>query len=333
MLDTSSEVITPDNIHKLIQMGSLDSSWAGEAVSFSPSGDILVTTDINGHIKLYSMATGKLLTEIQADNGSISSIAFSPDGKLLAAGGGHKAQVWDLVTLEQIFKSVFRGTVYDVALSPDSSLLAAAWGGGGWACGSGGSIKLLDLSTGRLVSDFRLMGKGLPGGFDLSSMVVDMKGVAFSPDGKTLAGINACGVAAIWNISTHTEMTELNGARNYGYAVAYSPDGQLLATSGSDGSGDGIADLRIWNLSTSELLNKLEGHTASVTKVAFNPDGRILVSNSWLDGSVRLWDVATGDVLKVLEQNQSDNFDFSPDGTLLATGGEEGVILWGIPEK
>ncbi|MFM6474924.1 MAG: WD40 repeat domain-containing protein, partial [Dolichospermum sp.] len=97
-------------------------------------------------------------------------------------------------------------------------------------------------------------------------------------------------------------------------SVAYSPDGQTLASGSKDST------IKLWNVNTGNLLQTLEGHSNWVTSVAYSPDGQTLASGS-ADNTIKLWNARTGNLLQTLGHSYSVNsLAYSPDGQTLASG-------------
>jgi WD40 repeat protein len=122
-------------------------------------------------------------------------------------------------------------------------------------------------------------------------------------------------------------VTALEGSEDTVVALAFSPDGRLLATGSRDGS------VRSWEAATGKPVAKLEGHEdrllEGVTALAFSPDGRLLASASD-DKSARLWEVSTGKAIAALRHESFvSNLAFSPDGRLLVTSSDDkSARLW-----
>jgi WD40 repeat protein len=105
--------------------------------------------------------------------------------------------------------------------------------------------------------------------------------------------------------------------------VAWSPDGQVLASSGSGGS------IRLWDAAAGQAIKVLTGHTGWVERIAWSPDGRAILSGgSYHDYTVRIWDVATGRICHTLTHHTGPVFGIAwlPDGQQFVSVGEDGLI-------
>ena len=152
-----------------------------------------------------------------------------------------------------------------------------------------------------------------------------IKSVAYSKDGKILASGGEDTTIKLWDVETGQELRTLKGHTAPIRSVTFSPDGKTIA-SGSRGSD---ANFKLWNIETGKEIRTLEGHTRDVDSIAFTPNGKIIASGSW-DGTIKLWNSVTGEVLKTLSQgNFVYSIAFSPDGKTLASGGSAGTTkLW-----
>ena len=166
---------------------------------------------------------------------------------------------------------------------------------------------------------------------------IPMFSLAFSPDGQRLAsgGIDLDGLGPgsrgghetvkIWDSATGKELLSLKGHTDAVItSVAFSPDGQRLASGSEDKT------VKIWDSATGKELFALKGHAGPVQSVAFSPDGQRLASGSG-DETVKIWDSATGKELFALKGHAGpvQSVAFSPDGQRLASANEDGSIhLW-----
>ena len=267
------------------------------SLAFSPDGSKLVSAG-----SLWDVANGSG-TSLE----SFRSVAFSPDGTMLALGTyDGKIKLWDTAagtttaTLEG-----HRSTVYSMAFSPDGSQLV-----------SGGSydltVMLWDVATGTHAT--------MEGHTDV------VQSVAFSPDGTTLASGSDDHTVRLWDAATGTDIATLEEHTSWVFSVAFSPDGKILASGASDGT------VRLWDVATRTNTATLEGHTGPVRSVAFSPDGTTLASAA-TGGTVRLWEVATGSASTLAEGHMGwvNVVAFSPDGTTLASGYDfKKLELWDV---
>jgi dipeptidyl aminopeptidase/acylaminoacyl peptidase len=195
--------------------------------------------------------------------------------------------------------------IYYTAFAPDGKTLAVT--------GTGGSIRLWDVATGKARSE-------------LSGHLGPVWSVAFSPDGKTLTSGGTDQTLRLWDLETGKELRQFGTRQGVVYAVAFSPDGKVLA------GGHGSA-IYLWDVDTGKELRQLPGQTGGVWPVAFSPDGRLLAAGS-ADGSVGLWEVATGRELWQFRAHQGGVWPvvFSPDGKTLVSAGwqDRTLCLWEV---
>ncbi|HBB33653.1 MAG TPA: hypothetical protein DDZ80_24965 [Cyanobacteria bacterium UBA8803] len=236
--------------------------------------------------------------------GSALSLAFSPDGKLLAIGDSDGVvHLWQVVDSKLLLTLTGNTNwIQSVAFSPDGQTLASG--------SLDQTVRLWDTRTGRCLKT--LVEPDL------------IFSVAWSPDGQTLASSSQDQTVRLWDIRTGNCVRILQGYSNLVYSVAWSPDGHTLAT----GSRDKIA--RLWDTRTGECLKTLEGHTNPVNSVAWSPDGQTLASGS-SDQTIKLWDISTGNCYRTLlgHTNRVFSVAWSPDGqTLASSSSDQTVKLW-----
>ncbi len=238
---------------------------------------------------------------------SISSVAFSPNGKFLATGDADgKTYLWQVEDGKLLFTCIgHSSSVKSVAFSPDGQTLASG--------SDDQTVKLWDVLKGECL-------KTLHGHSNW------VRSVAFSPDGQILASGSEDQTVKLWDVHTGECLKTLQGNTNRVRSVAFSPDGQTLA------SGSEKQTVKLWNVLNGERLKILQGHSNWVRSVAFSPDGQILASSSD-DQTVKLWDIRNGKCLRTLlgHTNRVWSVAFSPDGQILASGGDDQTVkLWDV---
>jgi WD40 repeat protein len=144
-----------------------------------------------------------------------------------------------------------------------------------------------------------------------------MCGMAWSPDGKTLATGSPHRTVTVWNAETGKLVATLRGHTGHIFALAWSPDGKTLAT----GADDNLVIL--WDARSGQARSTLKGHSSRVVDVGWSPDGKTLASGS--DDSTLLWDLASEKPRATLSGSGPR---WSPDGKQLATLIGDTAILW-----
>ncbi|MDQ7779763.1 MAG: hypothetical protein RDV41_08645 [Planctomycetota bacterium] len=276
-------------------------------VSFSPDGRRLAVS-MAGCASVWDIEQRREILRYGEHTRTVYAVAFSPDGKLVASGDGDDLEkpgtvhVWDAVSGET--KLILKGHTWSVtslAFRPDGAELESG--------SLDASVRIWDLRTGKRSVSFMK---------DLS----EVKCVAYSPDGKTLAvaddgAFPRPGFAGLWTSSGRFRAS-LSVPDGGVHGVAFSPDGGCVAAACED------TMVRLMDTKTGNEICVLRGHERAVNCAAFSPDGRLLASGS-RDKTVRIWDVSSGQVLMVLGGHEShvNCLAFSPDGNLLACGGGE----------
>jgi WD40 repeat protein len=214
-----------------------------------------------------------------------------------------------------------------LAISPHGQLLAAGEVPSSTDF-SHGSVQLWDLATDRELA--------------VMSGIGAVQSVAFSPGGTMLAAVTDSPEPnlRLWDVATHRQLPDPIHETDYSSALAFSPDGRILAVAaypsryGAGGQllppqdDPGVIDL--WDLASHRLLYRLTGDSGAIESLAFSPDGRLLASGS-LDGTARLWNVAAGTQQAVLSPGgEVDSVLFSPAGSRLATASTNGIQVWNV---
>ena len=267
------------------------------SVAVSPNGKTIASGSWDGTIQLWhvSIDNAKIpIRTLAGHSGAVWSVAISSDGKLLASGSADKTiKIWNLQTgeLQKTLKGHAAG-VFSIAFSPDNSLIASG--------SFDKTVKLWNIKQGKSEKYQRYSyahSRGNSYGYSYEYSYAYSHGFPT----RTLLG--------------HTQEVQ---------SVAFSPDGQTLASGSTDGT------VKLWNVNTGKAFRTLSDHTDAVWSVAIAPDGKTLASGSW-DRTVKLWNLETGKIQRTLRghSKQVHSIAFSPDGRTIASGDLGGTIkLW-----
>ncbi|OBT83115.1 hypothetical protein VE02_08072 [Pseudogymnoascus sp. 03VT05] len=226
-----------------------------DAIAFSPDGNILACA-VNagahkGAIRLWNPASGKEL-QMQSPIENISSvtcIAFSSDGKLLASASGEMVSIWDPTTGCSLRSLPYECDALSITFSSDGKLLASAW--------EDGVVKLWDPHTGHEIRSF-------------VAHSVCIFAIAFSPDGQLLASASVDSTVKIWDLATGINRQTFTKHTRGVLSIAFSPDGKLLSSAAFDKT------IQIWEPTTGKVHETLVRLGYLDSGIALSPDGSLL---------------------------------------------------------
>ena len=296
----------------------------GGRVGFSPDGKYLISLGTNNTIRVRNIETGANVKTLTSTGGYTKTMGFSSEGDYLGISimPENTIKLWGEDTIA-LFRHEIR--VMGAEISGDGTLLATG--------GRDKKVRLWDVKTEKLHQT-------------LSGHIGPIQALAFSPDGTVLVSSGGRNweeqdgddgitytfsardsvvdkTAKVWDVVTGKNITtfeHLDAVR----AIAFSPDGTLLATSA------GRTDIR----STKTWQDIATLSTVNATCLAFSPDGtRLAVGMSGRQPTVQIWDIAMKKPIATFTGHKRgiQSLAFSPDSRLLASGGSDGVIyLWDI---
>ncbi|TAH50702.1 MAG: hypothetical protein EYC68_12760 [Chloroflexota bacterium] len=288
-------------------------------VAFSPDSKYVVVASDDQNAYKINLATNSSELQLSGHSDAVLGTAYSPDGKYIATGSRDgTARVWDANTGQAI--AILRGhdnSVWSVAFTPDSRLLLTG--------SADTTARLWDISDSAALRVLR-------GHFN------KVLGADYSGDGKRVISVGADGEGRVWDVETGTIIANLVGHEGWVSDGALNQDGSRAATASFD------TTARIWDLASCEDIHgdvnidskckftELQGHADVVRSVTFSPDGKFVLTASD-DLTARLWDAATGALVKTFEGHEGpvNHAVFGSDGKEIVTASNDRTaIVWDV---
>jgi len=327
----------------LARLGTVRFRHTATSAACSPDGKLLAAGGSDNQIRLLDANTGKEVRRLNGHQprtfspprdpknpfdllvdsvgqGNVTTLAFSPDGKVLASGGwDDMVRLWDVESGKELRKMLaHQAMIARVVFSPDGKMLASRGG-------IDGTLRLWDPATGAELRKIDKLSRVNPWRFYREAAL------AFSPDNKTVAVSDRKGIILL-DAVTGKETARLDGYRDCMF-VAFSPDGKLLASGGLDDAARESYSLRLWDVAAGKELRRCDlpktakGGTEPPTGFAFSPQGDKLAALV-AEMDTYIFDVATGKQLHRLHHYWPYRIAYSPDGKTVTTVRGAALRLW-----
>ncbi len=279
------------------------------AGAVSPDGSVFALGGQTGRVRLLDLRSGQVRSFAGRHDGSLLRATFTTDGAtLVTSGNDGQVIVWDVDRgrVSERFTG-HSGEIWGLDVTADGRTLVTS--------ASDGRAIVWDLAGDRRLDRRFTAGASLDTSSRAAWYVIDVtRGVAVSPDGRTLAVTQPGGAVDLIDTGTPTRRRTLQAMPGFAASVAFSPDGRLLAVAGKDGR------ITLWNARTLRSEGELRGLRADSQALAFSPDGRLLAAAEafFQPPRMRVWDVRRRELTPFRASLSAATVAFSPDSRWVA---------------
>ena len=305
-------------------------TYIGEQAVFSPTENTVAAGGFGGAVHLLDADTGKLKRQYIADAGSIRTLAYSPDGTMLAIGSAYDnlLLLWDMET-DTVHPLPIDASGYpkNIIFSRDGELMACLI-----YSDFANHLSVYRTASGKQLHSTKVYTYTGPRfGSNQGDLEVEhsrwVDEIAFSPDGTTIASCANGNAIRFWDVENGTHLRKLDTDEYHIGDIAFSPDGQTI-------TGMGYRFIHQWNVETGKELQTvpIPEDLGRRYSLALSADGT-MAAVGFGDGTVRVWDMANMTQLRVLKGHTAwiRNIVFSPDGrTLASSSADRTTLLWDI---
>ncbi|MBI3913795.1 MAG: WD40 repeat domain-containing protein [Chloroflexi bacterium] len=296
-------VVAPNNASRIIELSKWENvgvrqiAWSADGKSLAiASAKGLYLAGLPDFVAVQPIEIGRPAWSVASAHNSSTFAYVKQDSRIAFHSEAQNNPLPDLVGHQSV--------VYALAFSPDDARLASV--------SDDKTIRMWDATLGRALWK--------------SSLVDQVRSVAFSPDGKSVAA-GTFATAQIFDAASGRVIATLTGKKGWVSTLAFSPDGKILAAGFQ--IRESLAPIQLWSVESQREIATLQA-AGAIRAVAFSPDGKILATGSAV---ITLWDVASQQSIATLT-GHTDGVNciyFSPDGTLLASGSDDGTVrVWGV---
>jgi RNA polymerase sigma factor (sigma-70 family) len=292
---------------------TIDVKGGVNCLAFAPDGKTIASGGNDRIVHLWDVETGKSLQEFKPHNNSVRGLAFSSDGKLLATGDSQSTiRIWDAKSGQKVQEIDNQSLTESLTLAfgPENKtiLVAGAWNDSGFMIPKGATLKINGKEV-KVPDKFTLNIQGVTIAPKEGNYVVEwdvttgkevrkfaglkehVRSLAYSPNGKLVAGASKDGKISIWDTESGKERLHFLAHPNHGGAaflatphLAFAPDSKTLASASTDQT------IRLWDVTTAREIGQFEAPDSPFSSIVFSKDGKLLISGS-TDTGVLVWKV------------------------------------------